>query len=481
MSDITVVGGGISGLVTAYRLSTDHEVTVVEAGTRLGGCLKATTLSGAVDVGIDTGAEASLNRRSETKGLAAELGMDTVYPSTEHSSRVLGGGELHPIPKRQIMGVPADAAEVESLIGREAARRLAAEEITPPIRGGDVSLGEFLAERLGDSIVDSLVDPLLGGVYAGRCRDLSLAETVPALLPAAIDGTSVLDLVAELLAARDVRAQASGAGSTGAAEPVFMSFEGGINRLIPALHEAIEARGGTVRLGAGVTGIERHGRTWQVTGEGFDIDSDTLVLATPAHVSARLLAEVAPESATALGGIPYASTALVPALIDLDGAELSGSGFLVPVPEGTYIKASTFVSNKWPWTLDHIPTGTALVRMSIGRYGDGPDGWRSDADAEVIDRAFADWRTITARPTARVLAAEVQRWESALPQYLPGHAARIAAVDAQIAGIDGLELAGSAFDGVGIPACISRAEAVAKRLRIPTDRHRMKRSQKEQE
>ena len=54
MGQITVVGGGISGLVAAYRLSADHHVTVLEAGGRLGGCLKSTTLDGAVPVGIDT-------------------------------------------------------------------------------------------------------------------------------------------------------------------------------------------------------------------------------------------------------------------------------------------------------------------------------------------------------------------------------------------------------------------------------------------
>jgi oxygen-dependent protoporphyrinogen oxidase len=136
MSEITVVGGGISGLATAYRLSVDHQVTVLEAGNRLGGCLKATTLNGTVPIGIDTGAEASLNRRPETKGLAAELGMDTVFPSTAHSSQVLNHGGLHAIPKRQIMGVPAEASEVEPLIGTAAAARLAAEQLTPPIGSG---------------------------------------------------------------------------------------------------------------------------------------------------------------------------------------------------------------------------------------------------------------------------------------------------------------------------------------------------------
>lgn len=463
MSQITVVGGGVSGLVAAHRLSADHDVTVLEAGDRLGGCLKSTTLDGAVPVGIDTGAEASLNRRPETKNLAAELGLDSVFPSTRHSSQVLSRGSLHAIPKRTIMGVPADAAEVESLIGTEAAERLAAEQLTPPIAADDVSLGMFLSERLGDAIVDSLVDPLLGGVYAGRCRDLSLAETVPALLPAAVEGTSVLDLVAKLLAARD--AQAADPGRP--AEPVFMSFEGGINRLIPALREAIEARGGQFRLGAGVTGIHRHGHTWTVTTDGTDIESDGLVLATPAHVSAGLLAEAAPTTAAALDSVPYASTALVAAHIDLAGSELDGSGFLVPATEGTFIKASTFVSNKWPWTAAHIPAGTALVRMSIGRFGDGPEVWGSLSDEEIIERAFADWQTITSRPEAQLLSAEVQRWDSALPQYLPGHAGRIAAIDAEIADLPGLELAGSAYGGVGIPACIARADAVAQRLNRP--------------
>ncbi|WP_152348793.1 protoporphyrinogen oxidase [Brevibacterium sp. CFH 10365] len=463
MGQITVVGGGVSGLAAAYRLSADHRVTVLEAGDRLGGCLRSTTLDGAVSVGIDTGAEASLNRRPETRGLAAELGLDTVFPSTRHSSQVLSRGSLHAIPKRTIMGVPAGAAEVESLIGTEAASRLAAEELTDPIDADDVSLGQFLSARLGDAIVDSLVDPLLGGVYAGRCRDLSLAETVPALLPAAVEGTSVLDLVGRLLAARDAQA----ASPDQPAEPVFLSFEGGINRLVPALREAIETRGGEVRLGAGVAGVDRDGERWIVRGEGDDIESDGLVLATPAHVTAGLLTSVAPESASRLGEIPYASTALVAALVDLGGTELNGSGFLVPATEDTFIKASTFVSNKWPWTADHIPAGTALVRMSIGRFGDGPEVWSRFSDEEIIERAFADWQTISSRPESQLVSAEVQRWNSALPQYLPGHAGRIADIDAQIAALPGLELAGSAFEGVGIPACIARADAVAQRLNRP--------------
>src|SRR5699024_6838745 len=112
MSEITVIGAGASGLGTAYRLSADHRVTALEAGTRAGGCLKQTALGGDVPVGLEAGAEASPNRRPETRELAAELGLQAVFPSTAHSSQVLNGAALHPIPKRTIMGVPAEAAEV---------------------------------------------------------------------------------------------------------------------------------------------------------------------------------------------------------------------------------------------------------------------------------------------------------------------------------------------------------------------------------
>lgn len=122
------------------------------------------------------------------------------------------------------------------------------------------------------------------------------------------------------------------------------------------------------------------------------------------------------------------------------------------------------MSNKWPWMRERIPEGTALIRMSIGRYGDGPGGWQDCDDAQLVARAFEDWKSIADRGSDRLISAEAHRWERALPQYLPGHAESVAKIDEEIAGIAGLELAGSAYFGVGIPACIDRAETVAQRV-----------------
>lgn len=461
MSRITIVGGGISGLAAAHRLASEHEVIVLEAADRLGGCLDSTTLSGTVAEGIDLGAEASLHRRPETRELIAELGLDPVHPSREHGSQVLSRGGLRPIPRETIMGVPADPDTVAGLLGPEATARVAAEEVTAPIAGTDTSVGEFLAARLGDDLVDTLVDPLLAGVYAGRCRDLSLAATVPALLPAALDGTSVLDRAATLLVARAETAHTDPGGEPA---PVFLSLPGGIGALIPALAEAITAAGGEIRTGSPVTGLSRAGSGWSVATPDGAIESDAVILATPAYVTADLLAEAAPGPATTLAAVPYASTALVLALVDLGDDDLEGTGFLVPPTADAFIKASTFASNKWPWMRRRIPAGTALVRMSVGRFGDAPGTWQDLDDAELTARAFADWQAITGRSSDRILTAEVRRWDRALPQYVPGHLDAVDDLDEELAGIEGLELVGSAYSGVGIPACIGRAHTVADRL-----------------
>ena len=56
----------------------------------------------------------------------------------------------------------------------------------------------------------------------------------------------------------------------------------------------------------------------------------------------------------------------------------------------------------------------------------------------------------------------MNRWGGALPQYPPGHLDRVAALRASLPPT--LALAGAAYDGVGIPACIRSGWAAADRI-----------------
>ena len=439
---LVVVGAGITGLTAAWewrRTHPDDEVVVLEAGARTGGKLDRVELAGRW---YDTGPEAVLARVPEAVELIEALGLaDQLVPAqTTQASIVLPEGRF-PLPPGTLQGVPTSADGLAGVLSPAGVARVRAEAELPPLQlHGDVSVGALLRERLGDEVVDRLVEPLLGGVYAGRPDDLSLAATMPALaaqLPAATT------LLGAALAARD-----AGARSRGDVDgPVFVTVRDGIGSLPAALIQKARA---DVRLRTAVTALRR-------TAGGFELDvdgggtlaADAVVLATPADPTARLLADVAPDAVEPLEGIPYASMAVV-AMAFPEQPVSAGSGLLVPPVTGRLVKGVTVSSSKWP----HLG-GALRVRSSVGRFGD--DAALGRADADLTDAVVADVADLLGLERPEPLQTELVRWVDGLPQYLVGHPQRVAAIRSAVDAVPGLAVAGAAYGGVGVPACIRDA------------------------
>ncbi|MGA9310503.1 MAG: NAD(P)-binding protein, partial [Pseudonocardiaceae bacterium] len=151
---VAVVGAGISGLTTAYRLRTllgpAAEIMLIEGSRRLGGALRTVELGG---VALDVGAEAFLLRRPEALNLIEELGLGEQlrYP-TSAAPTVRAVGRTMPLPTRTMLGLPGAAADVAGLLSAQGAARVAAEP-TMPLRweaGRDAAVGLLLRERAGD-------------------------------------------------------------------------------------------------------------------------------------------------------------------------------------------------------------------------------------------------------------------------------------------------------------------------------------------
>jgi protoporphyrinogen/coproporphyrinogen III oxidase len=459
--EIVVVGGGIAGLAAALRLrdrlGDAAGITVVEQSDRLGGKLHSTPFAdGVLEAGAETflmrdpdGTPSPAARLVERVGLAGALR----HPATTRAALAVAG-RLHPIPTGTLMGVPADPSTVDGLAAVPAGRD--ADTGRPLLApGADISVGELVRARLGDEVADRLVDPLLGGVYAGRADDLSLATTIPALAAAA---RSQSTLAAAVRAAAP--APVSSASGTAPRGPVFGTIEGGMSRLVSA---AAEASGARLMLGLPVRELIAEGGRWRLvagpTPRPTVLHADAVVLAVPARPAARLLAGVDQDAARAVGELDYASVALV--RLAVPGADLPElSGLLVPAVEGYAVKALTIFSTKWA----HLSRddGTALLRASIGRYRDTAVLQRTDA--ELITLARRELGELIGAALPEPLVADVVRWGGGLPQYRPGHLDRVAAARAALAGRGTLTLAGAAYDGVGIPACVRSGEAAAEVL-----------------
>jgi oxygen-dependent protoporphyrinogen oxidase len=463
---VVVIGGGIAGLAAAFFLKDEPvRVTVLEGSPRLGGKLSASDVAG---VAMDEGAEALLARRPEGIELITAAGLgDDLVPAGVTSSAIYTRGALRPLPRRQFMGVPADLDELAAtgVISAEGVAR-ARHESPRRAEAGDVSVTEYIGSRLGVEIVDRLVDPLLGGVYAGRSEDLSFNATLAPLAAAARTHAALTGAAASLLppapASVPPASAAAPSGGDGAKPaPVFVALTTGLG----ALPEAIaKASGADVRTNAVVRELSRTQAGWRLTvGSAADpeyLDADAVILATPAAPAARLLKGTAREAAARLAEIPYASMAIVTlAFRAADFPVQQRSGYLVPAVDGRAVKAATFSTVKWPHLAAQAPVH--VVRCSVGRSGDVAVLQRDDEDLAALAAAeLAGAVGITAKSVAQ----RVTRWGGGLPQYNVGHLDRVAGIRAAVARQPGLAVAGAAYDGVGIPACIATARAAVDQV-----------------
>jgi oxygen-dependent protoporphyrinogen oxidase len=452
--DLAVVGGGISGLAAAWEgRGRGASVVVLEAGPDVGGKLRTSPLAG---VAVDEAADAFLARVPEAVALCDELGLasELVSPATG-AAYVWWDGALRRLPNEQLLGVPTDldAVAASGLLSAEAVARARLDLTLPDDRpAGDESVGALIRRRLGDDVLDRLVAPLVGSIYAGDIDRLSL-QVSAAQIAAARDRDP--DDPSLVRAAAAVRAQAVETG-----RPVFLAPAGGMGRLPATLRKAL---GDAVRTGAPVAGVAPEpGGGWRLDlGSGGSVMAGAVVLATPAFVTAPLLAPLAPAAAAWLAGIDHASVALLALAVPrgaVDGP-LDGSGFLVPRSGGLTMTACSWLSSKWP----HLGAdpGTVLLRASVGR--DGDDRAEALDDEALLGAVLADLGTTMG---LRGAPAEVRisRWPRSFPQPRPGHLAAAAAADADVAArAPRLAVTGAWAGGVGVPVCIRGGRAAATR------------------
>ena len=458
---VVIIGGGIAGLAAAFYLKDEPvRVTILEGSPRLGGKLSASDVAG---VPMDEGAEALLARRPEGIDLITATGLaGDLVPAGTTSSAIFTRGAMRPLPRRQFMGVPADLDElaatgVVSAGGVARARRET--ELSP--EAADISVTGYIGARLGEEIVDRLVDPLLGGVYAGRSDELSFQATLAPLAAATKTHPGRLTEAVAALLPPAPAPPADNSKKRSAPAPVFVTLTTGLGALPEAVAKASNA---DIRTSAMVRALERTQSGWRLTvGSAADpeyLAADAVIVAAPAAPAARLLSRTVPAASAPLSQIPYASMAIITLAYraeDFPGTQRSG--YLVPAVDGRAVKAATFSTVKWPHLATHAPVH--VVRCSVGRIGETALLQREDADLAALAAAeLADATGITARSVAQ----RVTRWGGALPQYNVGHLDRVAAIRAAVSEQPGLAVAGAAYDGVGIPACVATARTAARQV-----------------
>jgi oxygen-dependent protoporphyrinogen oxidase len=313
----------------------------------------------------------------------------------------------------------------------------------------DPSVAQVVGSRFGSEAVERLVEPLLGGIHAGRADRLSLAAVVPHLVAATQQHRSLI---------AGLRKQRAPANTSDAA--IFLSLSGGLERLVERIKK--ELRDVDVQLNNPATSIMRRqdGRYCIKCANGPDVIADGIVLGVPAWEAANMLQSSVPEAASELREVQYSSVAVVTLGYEPSAfpRPLDGSGFLAPRVDNHLHTACSWATNKWP---ELRRSGLIILRCSTGRLGD--DRPMKLDDDELVKRLHGELveaMGVQAYP----VKTRVARWPRSFAQYESGHKARIERVEAKLAELPGIILAGSAYHGSGLAACVHDGELAATQV-----------------
>src|SRR6185369_16286933 len=299
-SDVVIIGGGISGLAAAHRLSEQQvQVTLLEASNRLGGTIQTEYRDGFL---LERGPDSFISEKPQAVELAKRLGLESRLVQTNERFRrsfIVRDGRLRAVPEGFQLLAPSRlwpfiTSDIFSVAGKA---RMAADLLLPrkTTNGtNDESLASFVRRRLGVEALERMAQPMVGGIYTADPETLSLRATLPRFLDMERKHRSLI-----LAMLRQSRGQKS--GTSGARYSLFLSFARGMQVLVDAL----------TRINADFylnTRVQRlvFDQGWTIiTDKGEQLKADAVCLAVPAHIAASLLSDTSNQLAQRLNAINY--------------------------------------------------------------------------------------------------------------------------------------------------------------------------------
>jgi protoporphyrinogen/coproporphyrinogen III oxidase len=455
-SRVVIVGGGLSGLATAFRLKQlrpDIHLAVLEGRERAGGNIGTENHNGFV---VETGPNGFLDRTPDVPNLCRDLGLaDRLIAGSESARKnrfLFLSGKLRKMP-----GGPLGllTSPLLSLRGKW-------QLVTEPLRkrrtgGSEESVAEFVTRRAGSEAADIFADALVTGIHGGDPKRLSVAAAFPRLPKLEADAGSIVKGFMRAAKQRRKTAEANGEPPPGPQR--MWSFREGLQVMSDALVSRI---GDSLQTHVRAKTLQQNAdASWTVTAEdGRSWEGDAVALACPAPQQASLLADVDASLADLIAGIPYNRIAVVALGYKQSDCPVpaDGFGYIAPQNTGRDVLGVQWCSSIYP---GRAPEGCVLWRALCGgvRRAEMLD-W---SDEDLLRAVHAEMK-IAMQVTGEPVFSRIVRWHAAIPQYVIGHLDRVAKIEAAAARHAGLFLTGNAYHGVAMGDCAEQGQATALRI-----------------
>lgn len=437
---VAVIGAGISGLVTAFRLQNRGvDVTVYESAAAAGGNIQTEIRDGFL---LEFGPNTLLANRN-LYDLIQDLGISSqiVAPNPSAKKRyIVRGGRLAQLPSG-----PAGLVSSPAFTPRGKLSLFA----EPFRRGGQIdgeTVYDFFKRRFGKEIADYAADPFIGGIYAGDPRKLSIEHAFPRL--------HALEKAHGSVVRGAIFSKKDKAAKLPKGFPRSFTFNTGVSTLTRSLCEKLAAR---VQLETRVLSVSKqHSGYCVTTGNGESL-FDAVVVSTAADAAAKLVAGSDADLAGKLTDIYYPPIAVVVTGFRAGQLASPPSGFGVLVPSVEKRKALGVLFNSSAFD-NRAPAGYHLFTTFIG--GSREPELCDLPDDELVRIALKELNSLF-RVTGEPVLTEVKKWKRAIPQYNVGYENILEAIDRFRGESPGIFFCSNFYKGISVGDCVKNSDRTA--------------------
>jgi oxygen-dependent protoporphyrinogen oxidase len=435
---IAIIGGGISGLTTAFylkRYSPTYDITVFESESYFGGKLKTVDKYG---FAIEISANGIFESNNESMSLIKDAGMESLLrPCSENADKkyIFDKDSLYLFPENH------SAFMQTKLLGFFGKLRAVIETIIPKKKNNNEESFQKLGyRRIGKSATNILFDVIATIKFASSPEKLSANAAFSDFVPLEKEPGGLL----------------GGLLKKASISKSIIGFNGGISTFTSALVSSFSF---TKRLSTEVSEVKQSGEKWLIqTTNGDTIEFDKVIIATPSFVASRILKEQDEELGELLKNIEYSPIAVVALGYTTLPHSMDGFGIVTTKRSNTQILGIVWDSSIFPSSTQN---NNKLLRVIIG-------GQRQPLLALKEDQELLNIATGGVSETMGVyeepLLKHVVRWHKAIPNYAVGHIALVDKIFEKADKLKGLYLNSSAYKGISLNDCIKNSRELALKI-----------------
>ncbi len=439
--DVAIIGGGISGLATAYSLQLQgYCVVVLERQQQVGGNAISQNINGFL---MEHGPSTLNAMVPQARQLATELGLDDQQIELGHgvTKRYLRNGDkLHGISTSRAGFLLSPYLSVGGRLSL----------LTEIFRSKktdteDETVHAFVSRRFGREFADKVMAPLTAGMFGGDAKNMSVAAVFPTLLEMEQRHGSITRGI--------IRAKRN-------SEPAkrLFSFKKGVASLPLALAGAL---GTSIQTGVAVKSLNHRENGYEIqTHRHGNVLAKSVVLAVQPHVVAQLMEKLDEPSATVTAQIdaPPMSVVFLGFHRSQVAHPLDSLGYMSLQNTSGVITGAQFSSTMFA---GRAPKGFVSIAAYVGGVGNRTAaGLPAKELTEIVQNELQALLQIKGQP----VLSRCRQWVRSLPQYELGHLKKVAVLNSLAERHHGLYLTGNYLAGVSMASCIGQARTTAQRV-----------------